>query len=56
MIEYIFKQSVLFLYWLASIFHTSYETINVIIFVIIIPVIILFLFVWNFYLLQNQKD
>ena len=56
MVDYIFKESVLFLYWLAAILNISYEMINVILFIIITPSLILFLFIWNLYLHQNQKD
>lgn len=56
MVDYIFKESVLFLYWLAAILNISYEMINVILFIIITPSLILFLFIWNLYLRQNQKD
>lgn len=42
MVDYIFRQSVQFLYWVAEVFGTTYEMVNVVIFCVILPTYLLF--------------
>ena len=52
----LFQKCVDFLRWLAEIFNISYEEINIWIFVIIYPIILLILFIWIIKLKKKLKQ
>jgi len=54
--QHVFDFCVKFLVSLACIFHTSYETINVVIFCIIWPIITIGLIAWVYVLLIKLRD